>query len=500
MSKKEIINESQIVGRECRFAVYCPPFNGGDTDLHAIKEIIHLKDGRKIPNLRMVKNFQRQFWITKPGMQNHQQKKEWEKVENLIEYKTTQSQLHRNIARALNNPGFNGNPRHLARTPYLYGSDILSTALIKRAYQDKYKDLVTGYTKAMFDIETDVLYGHGQIQMATLSFKERVVTVIQKDFVRGYTDVEARLRALANKYLGSMHGIRDKKEVVIDILAERNINWEIVIVDNEAAVITETFKRAHQWQPDFVAIWNIDFDLPKSLEALYRAKINPADVFSDPSIPPAYRHFTYKQGQKQKKTASGKTMPIKPAAQWHTAFCPSSFYFIDAMCAYKHIRIGRAEEPSYSLDSILDKHLGMRKLKFKEAEHLTGLEWHQFMQEKHPLEYVIYNAFDCISMELLDEKTKDLEITLPFFGGCSDFENFKSQPRRTVDNLHFFCLERGHVIGSTSDQMTDEHDLKTIGIEGWISTLPAHTVIDNGLKCVEEDPTLSTNIRVHVAD
>lgn len=481
------INKDDVLGYECRFAVYCPPPEGESDDLHVIKEIVHMKDGTKIPNLRMKQNFKRPFWITKKGAQNHQDKKEWEHVDNLIKYEATQTDLVRSVARAVGQPWFDGKLRKLARNPYVYGIDILSTAVIKRSYQDKYPTLVTPYTSAPFDVETDVLHGTNEIIMGTLSYKSRVVTVIKKSFVEGYADVEHRLQQLLVKYLG-------------EYVEKRKIQWEVVLVDNEADIVIECYKRAHAWKPDFVSVWNIDFDMPKMLTALQKAGIDPAKVFSDPSVPDRYKYFRYNQGNKQKVTASGKATPIKPSAQWHTVYCPSSFYFIDAMCAYRHIRTGSAEEPSYALDNILDKHLGIRKLKFEEAEGLEKLEWHQFMQSTHPLEYVIYNVFDCVSMELLDEATSDLSLTLPLFSGCSDFENFKSQPRRLADNLHYFCLENEKVFGSTSDQMTNELDELTIGLDGWIVTLPAHLVVDNGLRVIEENAHLRTNIRGHVGD
>ncbi|EKD22708.1 MAG: hypothetical protein ACD_84C00002G0001, partial [uncultured bacterium] len=280
----------------------------------------------------------------------------------------------------------------------------------------------------------------------------------------------------------------------------RGIKWEVIFVEREVDIIKECFAKCHDWKPDFVAIWNINFDIPKVITALEKAGIHPKDVFSDPSIPPQYRHFRYKQGPTQKVTASGLVTPIKPSAQWHTVFCPSSFYFIDAMCAYRHIRTGNAEEPSYALDAILKKHNLGGKLKFEEADKYTKLEWHQFMQENYPLEYVIYNVFDCVAMEELDEVTSDLSLTLPLFSGCSDFENFKSQPRRLADNLHYFCLENGKVFGTTSDEMQSDLDKLSLGLEGWIITLPAHLVMDNGLKVILEDPNLCTNIRAHVGD
>lgn len=76
--------------------------------------------------------------------------------------------------------------------------------------------------------------------------------------------------------------------------------------------------------------------------------------------------------------------------------------------------------------------------------------------------------FDCISMEVLDEKTNDLSISLPMFSGCSDYENFKSQPKRTSDKLHYFCLRNKRVVGSVSKEMSTDMDDVTVNLDGWI--------------------------------
>ena len=178
----------------------------------------------------------------------------------------------------------------------------------------------------------------------------------------------------------------------------------------------------------------------------------------------------------------------------------AGFYFIDAMCAYKKIRAAKGNEASYSLDYILNKHLGIRKLKFKEADHLSGLKWHQFMQKNYRIEYGIYNLFDCISVELLDEKTKDLRNTVSVLCGFSEFHKYPSQPRRTVDDLHFLCLQNNLVIATTSDQMEDKLDEYVLGLRDWIVTLASHQVVDNGLNVIREFPNIKTFIRAHVAD
>lgn len=485
--------QRQVKGYECRFAVSCPPARPGGDDLHVVKEVIHYTDGTTSTNLRKLMNYQRPFWIAKKGCRNYEDKKEWEDKSKLIEFKSTQSNLVTSVARAMDEMYKlkNGRTslRELCRSPYIYGADILSTAIIKKSYKDQFKDLITYYTVAPFDLEFDVVDGTEQITMATLSFKERVVTVIQKSFFAGFVNIEEQLQAKLQEYLGPY-------------VAKRNIKWEIILVDKEHEIITKIFERAHQWQPDFVAIWNIEYDMGKMLTALERAGIDPATVFSDPSVPREFQFFKYKKGSAQKVTASGKVTPVKPEMRWHTIYTPASFYFIDAMCAYRQIRMGQQEEQSYSLDSILDLKLGIRKLTFKEADGLNKIDWHKFMQRNHKFEYVIYNVFDCVSMEELDEETLDLAVSLPMFSKSSDFMYFKSQPRRSVDDLHWFCLiqDPPRVVGTTSDQMTDDFDEETVSLKDWIVTLPAHMVMDNGLQCIEENPHLRTNIRTFVGD
>lgn len=485
---------------ECRFAVFVEPPEQNAPDMHLIKTIKHDADGNRTPEVKLVYNYQRPFWIAKKGQRNYTQHKEWEDKDNLIEGKTSQSKLIPSIARALNMPWFKGNLKKLCESPYIYGAEILSTALIKKAYAERYPDLQTPFSVAVADVETDVIYGTKDITMMTVTYKDKVFTAVCKDFISGIANIEAKFREKMHKYIGH-------------VIEARNITFDLVIVDNAAEVVRAAMSKAHEWKPDFLAFWNMDFDITKIIEACEKYGVDPKDIFSDPIVPKQYRYFRYKQGPSKKVTASGLVTPIKPAARWHTVYSTSSFYVIDAMCVYKHVRIGQPEKQSYALDAILKEEKLDQKLKFEEASHLTGLAWHEFMQANYKIEYMVYNVFDCIAIEQLDEKTKDMAFTMPLFSGYSDFENFKSQPRRSVDNLHFFVQTKGKVIGVTpqiaksknNGQDEEEDDVEDIesellGLDGWIITLPAHLIMDNGLKCIEEFPNLHTNFHIHTGD
>lgn len=478
-----------VVGIECRHAVFIEPAGNSRDDYHLIKERVHLKDKTSVPNIRVVKNYKRPYYLTREAHRKYTQHKEWEHLSKLQKFECKQSDLVMAIAKSLGQPWFKGSLKKLCCSPYVFGADITSTALIKQSYLDKWPGIRSKSDVSVLDIETDVVHGTEEIIMTTLSFRDKIITSISKKYLGPLLEgAETLLRRALDKYLG-------------EYVEKRGIKWEIKFADSPADTVMDCFQKAHEWQPDFVAIWNIDFDLPKMVTALQNAGVSPADVFCDPIVPPHLRFFKYVKGATQKVTASGKITPIKPSAQWHVATVPASFYFIDAMCAYRQIRVGGQEEPSYSLDAILQSKLGTRKLKFKETDHLSGLPWHIEMQSNFKIEYVIYNVFDCIGVEELDEKTLDLCLSLDGMSGCSDYGKFNSQPRRLVDDLHHYVLKnKDMVIGTTGDDMEHDFDKMTIGLNDWIVMLPAANVADNGLCIIEEDETIRTNIRAHTGD
>lgn len=108
--------------------------------------------------------------------------------------------LEENILKALGEPWrigkLRGGLREICRSPYVYGTDILTSCLIKKEYQDRYPNTFTPFSLAVFDVETDVLHGTNDIVMSTLSFKDRVFTAINESFVKAYTNVEERLQRL----------------------------------------------------------------------------------------------------------------------------------------------------------------------------------------------------------------------------------------------------------------------------------------------------------------
>lgn len=481
-------------GFECKHVSYTKANDHSSHDMLLIKEVARYSDGRAIPHLRRVFDYKRPFWITKAFFQNHKDKKEWEDQSKLDRFDCKQVDLPDAITRALGRiPTGNSRLRMVCRSPFVYGADITPQVLAKQHYKDKWPEIndvrSTPYTVCNLDTEADVANGTEDIILLSLAMGKKVHLFVSNDFVKGHIHPEEQIRAAFDKYLG-------------EYKAKRSIELEITFHKHEGEIAYEALKMLHAWKPDWVAIWNMLYDIEKMEKALTKYGYDLAEVWSDPSVPKVFQHYRLRKGSNQKVTQSGKTMPKPPYDQWHFLEAPASFQVLDAMCLYRNLRIARGLEPSYSLDSVLERNLGIRKLKFKEADHLVAgsLQWHQFLQRRYPIEYCVYNCFDTISMQELDDLTGDLALQVGFHAGSSDVAYFSSQPRRTWDKLHFECLNRGKVAATTSDTMRTADDDRVVSLRHWIATLPSHLMDHVGMKVVDELPDTTTMAFSFVAD
>ena len=512
MSQPVSEEKQEVIGREFRFAYHIPAASPEDPDYHFVKEQVHYRINGEIvikPEMRIVKDFKRPVWFTRPNLRTHKEKREYEKLENLIRMDVRQSELKNTVARMTGSFKHHASLRELCGSPYVYGADIPSTLILRKThYVDKWPNLVTPRTVAQFDTETDMIDGIEDIIVTSACFGDQAFIGVQKRKIEGYADKGEMISRAINKHL--------KK-----FIDEYNLKVEIYIADSEIDLVKTTFERIHSWRPDFLAIWNMNFDIPKVLKACERAGVDPRDILCDPKIPHRFRICKYKEGATKKVTAAGKEMPIKPANQWHTLDLTASFYVIDAMCCYRRIR-GGAELPSYSLDSILDKELNLTKLRIPEAEKYKKGAWHRFMQKNLIFDYLAYALFDSFSMLLLDKKTKDLSRTLPYLCDMTSYEDYASQSKRIRNNFYLFGLEnlglvlaalgpkrkekkKEEVLFTDDDVVVDElleeeaEEDKTLDRRNWVVTLRAFMTV-LGQCLIEEDPTLPTLIRAFVYD
>ncbi len=501
--KPVYIDPNNIKGIECKHVCYQAATDGSMEDLLLIKEVVHTKDNKLIPRLKQIRNFQRDFYITKPNKRNHQQKKEAEHLDNLLKYSCTQVELSQKIQLALGQRFADSSRklRDVCTNPYVYYADITTPTIIKQKYQERWPDMVSNNKVAILDIETDVLGPDKDVPvMISVTCGQEKLVGILESYANRIPDCSNKISTLYADLMSKVNiKNKDGEYVERNLVEERGKTIKFFYDKNPGALFQRIMLEVHKMMPDFVAIWNMNFDLPKLIAMLDREKINAADVFCDPSVPEEFRYAKYREAKAIRETNS-KTISQHPADLWHVMQCMSGFYWIDAMCLFKKIRVANGNEASYSLDYILKKHLGIGKLKFDGVEGEGSLRWHINMQRDYPAEYVVYNIFDCVSIELLDEKTKDLESTVSALADISELSIFPSLPRRLVDILTYFYFENNMVPGTAGSQVKSELDEIIIGLTDWIVTLPAYMVMDDGLFCLEECPEIRTKFRTQTAD
>lgn len=486
------MNKEQGIKREFIHGCYTRNKYNREEDCVFVKEIIHYPDGSIKRQLTPFVNYPVEFYVTKPEFRNHKQKKEYEFKSKLNKHTCNRAQLPRKAKLYLTGKDINQYVKlsEVKESPYLYGVDITTPVLIHEEYTKKYPDLFTPSTLAVLDYETDVVRGTGEIISGVLAFKENVLIVVTKVFLEDLVDTaeEKILEAL------SIH--------LKDYIKTRNIKFDIRIVDKPVNVVIEIIRQCHKLQPDYVGIWNNKFDMTKMLEALELEGIDPAHVFSDPSVPNEYKYFNWRLDTEFKIKSNGERMKKHISELWNVASFPATFQIVCMMATFRHIRARDQQRTSYKLDSVLHDYMDLGKLKFAGmAEGLSELDWHIYMQKYHKIEYMVYMAFDGIGCELLDDKTGDVTKMLRGAVGLSEFSKTKSNPSRLADDCSFFAQESNKVLACTSEDMSIDLDELLPSLRRWIITLPADLVDkDITVNLINEYPLVETNISTHCFD
>ena len=476
------LNMSKIVRRECRFATHLPK-NNMRPDLHIIKELVTYEDGTQEPRIIVRKNYQRPFYITKKAYRNHNQKKEIEEYGRLDRFQSTQSDLTTTIHQTLNDGMGVPVYRRLTTSPYLYGSDVSSTSLIKYEYSCKDKeDRATPSAVSTFDLEADVVDGTGAIIINSVCSNGVVELGILGSFIRNVPDAIQKINDMAEIHLG-------------DKLREAGISTVIKAYDREEDVIVQPIKRLHADRPDFVCAWNINYDVPLIEERCNKLGMDVADVWRDPKLPRSFNYYKYTAGQQSITSVSGRMTSLKYHAQWHSVETAASFTLICAMTTHRQLRLHKPEPLNYKLDTIMDIEIGERKLAFDDVgQGKKGLAWHLHMQEHHPIEYCVYAIWDSAGLKKMVDKTKDFSVSIPISMGFSDYCNVKKRSKRNDDTVHFKNIRHSQAatLGITTAEAKETHEVYDAST--WIITAPAYKQT-KGLYCIKEYPRMQTGFR-----
>ncbi len=487
--------KKELIEPKC---IYYLPADGKRPDVHVVKEVVVDENGTR-DRIRTFINYKRPFHITKKfyrdqflrnrGYDKNKEfyyKKEAELLSRVDTYKATDSELLKRAAQQLHKADTT-----IKNSPFVYGLEVDGKTHLLGQYRKRNANRVTPYRVGVFDIENDVITG--EITIIGIVTKDRAIVVVLKSFLKNSPNYLDRLTKLYEEHIP-------------DVKFKHSAKLEVVVMDSEINVIKQTFRYANSIGIDILTGWNIIYDFKHISARLLLYNLKLVDIIHYGAISSKFKVFKIKEAPLKKITDSGKEMPV-PVQDAYDVYTSSTNYKIaDSMKVHRAIRNNDANIPGgYGLDNILKHHDIEAKLRFDDNDGSKGFEWHYKMSRDKPLEYIIYNIWDCMSILVLDDITEDLSTTMATSSEGSHVDVFSSGPKRLVDAMHYFYKENGYVLGVKANRKKPD---KLLRPNNFIITLQSHMLHPNvkGIENVrtninpELDPDLNTAVFNAVLD
>lgn len=500
MEQNNYYAPSDVVGRECKNISYAVD-DEQKNDCVLVKEVVHTKDNRQIPIIRIIENVRRPVYVTREPFRNHHEKKEFELKSKCQEFWTTDVNMSNVLQMALGArfPDPKKRLRTVCKSPYVYWADLSVATWMRNGYKKKWPNAVSNNRICVYDVETNEMDGTKEPWIMSIVIDDEIHFYGTKKYMDRIKDPNNTITDKARELLSKVP-FENKETGEVehkDIISKYKIF--VYTCATVGTCIRRMFETVHEKLPDLFVAWNHEFDLTKIIEALEAEDIDPAEVFCHPDVPKQYRKYWFKRDAANRKTES-KKLTKAPADQWHVLYCLASFYCIDAMCLFKKIRVAEGNRPNYKLATTVQKEIGFTKLDIPGLPYEDNLQWHINAQKYFPAEYAVYNIMDNLLIIMMDEQNGDLASAVSVLAGVSSYEIFPSLPKRLCDAFTFKLKEEDLVIGSVGTEMRNSFDEEVIGTDGWIVTLPAHMNAENGISVIAEVENFYSAFRIGVAD
>jgi hypothetical protein len=165
-------------------------------------------------------------------------------------------------------------------------------------------------------------------------------------------------------------------------------------------------------------------------------KVSSESIFCDPTLDESFRYVSY-IADKNKRIAHF-------TLKWDYLHCTSGSQFIDSMSLFSQVRRTAGFRAKYTLDAILDEELGLSKLPLKDGGS------HAVNQRRHFMDYTVYNAFDSISLYLLEMKNNDL-LAMSILAGMTPISKFAAAGIKSTNSTYRHHLAKGKILASVSN-------------------------------------------------
>lgn len=449
-----------------------------NNDAVIVRETLEYPNGDRLPNLAVIKNPKRKFWITKKGLRNHNVKKYICDKKDLDEYIVPQRHLTSSIFEKLNGfiPNRPPSLKSVCNSPYVYGADVPIETLVRRKYnRDVGQDnVLSKLTRGTLDLEaTNLDYEHGIINLLSITIENKVYTAIHDSFLYKWEN-KKKVKATTDDILKLAH-IEFKEDE-----EQYGFTYELKVCKDEVEMFDFIFKEIIQREkPEFIGIWNINFDIPFILGRMKVLGLDPIEYFTHPDVPEEFRYVNYYEDRSEKNFV----------LNWHHFTTTGYTQYICLQNLYAIIRYSNGLKDSYKLDDVLAEEIGRRKIELEDD--------HTYMQQNEFVKYTVYNMFDCMGLQELDWTTEDI-LNLYHQTDISPISQYVRSSGNCRDAFYDYYDDLGYAIGTVGKDMNTELT-KMITYSGGTVLAPekCHQV---GAYCIAEQPSQEAMLYPHTSD
>lgn len=248
-------------------------------------------------------------------------------------------------------------------------------------------------------------------------------------------------------------------------IKKEGFTFHINAYATELDLLKAYFYDIHQRNPDFMAWWNMPFDIPTILNRFKRLGLNDeqiAQIVCSPEVPDKFKYYRYKEDPKRElynKTAgaddddeedddngASKNSKNKPhpsrLIDW--VEIPGYTQHYDQLSLFSNLR-KRTLYPSYKLDVIGEEFAGQRKLNLEDAGYNI-----KDVNVKNFYIFVAYNIRDVFVQYVLEKKQRDMYQNIVF---SDNTRLSKSQQQSIVikNKLMIELLRDNQIMGNAID-------------------------------------------------
>jgi DNA polymerase elongation subunit (family B) len=191
-------------------------------------------------------------------------------------------------------------------------------------------------------------------------------------------------------------------------LAHMEYESKLFFYDTEIELLYEFWKNIHRMKPDFVGIWNMNFDIPYILGRMEQLGMDIVNTCCHPEVPPDFRCVEYIEDSKRKEKVFSKKSVSHPSRFWDWVNITGYTQFYDMMALYSIIR-KRSLLPSYKLDAVAETETGYGKLDYTSKGYdIRNLAWQDFEI------FLAYGGIDTIRLVQIEKIVGDIQKQILF--------------------------------------------------------------------------------------